>query len=128
MNSSSELDRPVIAFEGHWEDVIRKQFPDLTGLPDGHVIAVEALGHGVIVGGSRDPAYYMLTLGKRYKSQGVTLGTALVSVPVPKSVDQARAIVYDLTGKRNDYSGLVDLSFVGVKAAVETYLKTGRTA
>lgn len=127
LNLSPENDASLIAFEGHWEEVSRKQFPDLTGTDDGYVIAVEAVGHGVIVGGSRDPAYYMLTLGKRYKSRGVTFGTALVSAPVYESTAQARAIVYHLAGQRSDYAGLLPLTLVQVKAAIEKYFSVRRT-
>ncbi len=119
---------PVIAFEGHWEDVTRKQFPDLSGAPEGNVIAVDAPGHGVLVGSSCDPAYYMLTLGKRYKAKGVNFGTVLVSVPVTDSYAHARAIFYALTGQRSVYASLVERSFDDVRLAVESHLNPRRSA
>ena len=117
----------AIAFMGHWEDVHRLNFPDLQGCSEGHIVAVDAPGYGVLVGSSGDPAYYMLTLGKRYKAKGVNFGTVLVSVPVTDSYAHARTIFYALTGQRSVYASLVERSFDDVRLVIEAHLNTRRT-
>lgn len=117
MNSTGQSKNPV-AFEGEWETLTRKQFPDLSGTKEGHLVAVEAIGHGVIVGSTSDPVFYMLTLEKRYKMRGIKLGAVVVTTPVQDCYAHARTMAYDLTGQRSNYSGLVGLCLADVKSAI----------
>ena len=123
MNSTAQSKNPV-AFEGDWETLHRKQFPDLSRTKEGYLVAVEALGHGVIVGGTSDPTLYMLTLEKIYKSKGITLGTVVVTTQMRECHAKARTVVYDLTGQRSNYSGLlVGMSLAAVKSAIVSWME-----
>jgi len=117
MNSTARS-KMQIAFEGDWETLNRKLFPDLSDTKEGHLVAVEAVGHGVIIGGTSDPTLYMLTLDKRYRAKGITLGAVVVSARVKGCYAQARALVYELTGLRTIYSGLVGFGLEDVKTAL----------
>jgi hypothetical protein len=123
MNSTVQSKKPI-AFEGDWETLSRKQFPDLSRTKEGYLVAVDALGHGVIIGGTSDPTLYMLTLEKIYESRGITFGAVVVTTQMRECHAKARTVVYDLTGQRSNYSGLlVGMSLADVKSAIVSWLR-----
>jgi hypothetical protein len=126
MIAVAQPEAPAVAptYLGSWLGVTRARFADLTGLARGYLIALEVKGWGVLVLGSADPAYYLLTLEKRMRPQFLAAGDGLDLVAVWGPMDgyhqAARELVEAFVGTKQ--ASLVKADFAEVNCAVRAKL------